>query len=35
MKDLDAELARIEGLEIEEQISALSALVEELENSLK
>ena len=35
MKDLDAELARIESLEIEDQIAALSQLVEELENNLK
>ena len=35
MKDLDAELARIENLETEEQIAALAKLVEELENNLK
>lgn len=35
MKDLDAELARIETLEIEEQIAALAKLVEALENNLK
>jgi hypothetical protein len=35
MRDLDAELTRIESLEIEEQISALAALVQELEDSLK
>lgn len=35
MKDLDAELARIESLEIEDQIAALAQLVEELENNLK
>jgi hypothetical protein len=35
MKDLDAELARIENLAIDEQIAALAKLVEELENSLK
>ena len=35
MKDIDAELARIESLEIEDQIAALSQLVEELENNLK
>ena len=35
MKDLDAELARIETLEIEEQIATLAKLVEELENNLK
>ncbi len=35
MKDLDAELSRIETLEIEEQIAALAKLVEELENNLK
>ncbi len=35
MRDLDAELKRIEALEIEEQISELAKLIEELENSLK
>lgn len=35
MMDLDAELARIETLEIEDQITALTTLVEELENNLK
>lgn len=35
MKDLDAELERIEQLETEDQISALAKLIEELENSLK
>jgi hypothetical protein len=35
MNDLDAELMRIEGLEIEDQISALAKLIEELENRLK
>ena len=35
MKDLDAELARIETLEIEEQIATLAKLVEQLENNLK
>jgi hypothetical protein len=35
MRDLGAELTRIESLEIEEQIAALAALVQELEDSLK
>ncbi len=35
MKDLEVELARIETLEIEEQIAAIAKLVEELENNLK
>lgn len=35
MNDLDAELMRIEDLEIEDQISALAKLIEELENRLK
>lgn len=35
MRDLGAELARIESLEIEEQITALAAVVQELEDSLK
>ena len=35
MNDLEVELARIETLEIEEQIAAIAKLVEELENNLK
>jgi hypothetical protein len=35
MNDLDAELERIEGLEIDDQISAVAKLIEDLENSLK
>jgi hypothetical protein len=35
MRDLGAELARIESLEIEEQITALAAVVQELEDSLR
>ncbi len=35
MKDLEAELKRIETLEVEQQITELGKLIEELENSLK
>jgi hypothetical protein len=35
MKDIDAELSRIESLELDQQITELAKLIEELENSLK
>jgi hypothetical protein len=35
MKDIDLELNRIESLSLDEQITELAKLIEELENSLK
>lgn len=35
IENLDAELSRIESLELEEQIAALTKLVQALEDSLK